>query len=192
MRGRGGRQTPKKEIKVASSCPTFGYNGGAPRAPKIRSKPPSLEPPPFELPPSPPVNLSMIEDDEPVARSLSSSFNHRGFVSFSMPAPRHPQQFDLSRSPDDPQLDPWQMPDTGCIAHSPTVLSVLAHKKRHIPPRYPTENKVKRDDDIDLEASPPSSPELEDPDGLQFAISLEDDKGSSMLNDLDLDSLSLY
>jgi hypothetical protein len=86
--------------------------------------------------------------------------------------------------------------DTGndlCIAHSPTVLSVLSNREvKELPPRrFPARvTSVSEAQDFS-ELSPPSSP-LGDADDLQFAISLDESGGDLLGSNADLDLDSLY
>ena len=81
------------QISMAQSCPTFSWQ--PPPAPSARPRLPSVDPPPMELPPSPPVFSPMQAEtlkgkkEEPTSVALKKQIYSRSLSNYSSSAPTH-------------------------------------------------------------------------------------------------------
>lgn len=91
-----GAATPSAapQVSMAQSCPTFSWQ--PPAAPSARPRIASIEPPPMELPPSPPVFSPMQaeavkgkKDDSASSLALKKQIYSRSLSNYSSSAPTH-------------------------------------------------------------------------------------------------------
>lgn len=207
-RGRPGMANPKhyrvamplKGMHLSRSAPPLRYV--PPKAPTQRPRMPSVDPPPLDLPPSPPMFTQVDVDRElarraqqqqdqreqlaaaPLSRSLNDYWSS-GYAAFSMPRPSFAPSFhkitekplEEAGSPGDFALDETASPTVKGSEESKssyTTESTIFNMLRESQSRSPSLQR--RSVGAAAQASKTAASDNRDYDGdLQFSISLNDD-----------------